>query len=100
MKNKEAESEKIDMKELMTNYHKILWYYVTHMHPHDDEILKKLNGSLWAIIVMASIKYENVREYIPSEMISDVNELSGKKIEQYLKKLEDEIQEKIFTMEL
>ncbi len=49
---------------------------------------------------MASVKYENVREYIPSEMISDVNELSGKKIEQYLKKLEDEIQEKIFTMEL
>ncbi len=46
MKNKEAEREKIDMKELMTNYHKILWYYVTHMHPHDDEILKKLNGSL------------------------------------------------------
>ncbi len=46
MKKNQQTNEDFDIIELMTNYHKILWYYVTHMHPHDDEILKKLNGSL------------------------------------------------------
>ena len=46
------------------------------------------------------MKYKNISDIIPSDMISDVNELSSKKIEQFLSKLEDEVDEKIFTMEL
>ena len=46
---------------------------------------------------MASIKYENVRDYIPSEMISDVNNISAEKITQFLDKLEDEVDSHLLT---
>ena len=46
------------------------------------------------------MKYKNISDIIPDAMIVDVNELSAKKIEQFLSKLEDEVDEKIFTIEL
>ena len=100
MGKNETKLDEFDLNELMTNYHKLQLYYLKYNDIDDEDILNRLNGALWVIIIGASIKYENVRDFIPPEMISDVNALAGKNLAQYIDKIADEVDARIFAMEL